>query len=151
MDFERESLPDCLANAGFRPDEPAFFSWLGVAPYLTLDAFRATLRFFGGMAAGSGVVLDYSLPREAMDEISRIDFDDMSARVARSGEPFRLFFLPDQLAKEFESIGWTVTTELDAAGIRNRYFPHRVNVPEGRRSGARLVSASTSPRGEIRA
>ncbi len=68
VDFEHQSLADCLRAAGFRTDAPAFFSWLGVVPYLTREAFRSTLRFFGGMAAGSGVVFDYALPREAVDE-----------------------------------------------------------------------------------
>lgn len=145
VDFECESVADCLARAGFRTDEPAFFSWLGVAPYLTLEAFRGTLRFFGGMAAGSGVVLDYGLPREAVDEISRMALDELSARVARAGEPFRLFFLPEELAKEFESIGWTVTVELDQEAIRQRYFPDRGKAPEGRGGLARLVSARKTP------
>ena len=52
VDFERQSLADCLRAAGFRTDSPAFFSWLGVVPYLTRDAFRSTLRFFGGDGRG---------------------------------------------------------------------------------------------------
>jgi len=31
VNFERDSLPRKLAEAGFRADEPAFFAWLGVA------------------------------------------------------------------------------------------------------------------------
>ncbi len=34
VDFERESLSEGLARAGFRTDQPAFFSWLGAAIYL---------------------------------------------------------------------------------------------------------------------
>jgi methyltransferase (TIGR00027 family) len=138
VDFEREWLGEGLARAGFRMDCPAFFSWLGVVPYLTLDAFRETLRFFGGMAAGSGVVFDYPLPREAVDEISRSAFDELSTRVASIGEPFKLAFLPDGLAAEFQSIGWSIVSELDAAGIRKRFFSDAQN--GGSRSGmARLA------------
>ncbi len=148
VDFECESLSDCLANAGFRPDIPAFFSWLGVVPYLTIDAFRHTLGFFGGMAPGSGVVFDYALPREAVDEISRLAFDEMSTRVASIGEPFQLAFMPVELAKEFEAIGWHVATELDSAAIRKRFFPDRqADRQDGReaRGGmARLVGARTA-------
>src|SRR5450432_3003501 len=39
VDFERQSLAEGLAAAGFRADAPAFFQWLGVVPYLTRDAF----------------------------------------------------------------------------------------------------------------
>ncbi len=143
VDFERESLSDFLARAQFRTDIPAFFSWLGVVPYLTLDAFRATLRFFESMAPGSGVALDYPLPREAVDEISRLEFDEMSARVASIGEPFRLAFMPHDLASEFRSIGWNIASDLDSAGIRRRFFPERHGSGEARGGMGRLASART--------
>ena len=141
VDFERQSLADCLRTAGFRSDAPAFFSWLGVVPYLTRDAFRSTLRFFGGMARGSGVVFDYALPREAVNEDQLAAFDDLSARVARIGEPFQLFFMPGDLASEFHAIGWRVATELDAAAIRHKFFGEPADAPSGRNGMARLVSA----------
>jgi methyltransferase (TIGR00027 family) len=141
VDFERQSLADCLRAAGFRSDTPAFFSWLGVVPYLTLDAFRNTLRFFGDMAAGSGVVFDYALPRGAVDEDRLAAFDELSTRVASIGEPFRLFFLPDELASEFQAINWRVSAQLDAMAIRQRFFANRADAPAGRSGMARLVSA----------
>src|SRR6202034_3949516 len=42
VDFERQSLETELERAGFDMQAPAFFAWLGVVPYLTLDAFRST-------------------------------------------------------------------------------------------------------------
>jgi methyltransferase (TIGR00027 family) len=141
VDFERQSLADCLRTAGFRSDAPAFFSWLGVVPYLTRDAFRSTLQFFGGMPAGSGVVFDYALPREAVDEDRLAAFDELSARVSSIGEPFQLFFMPDELASEFRSINWHVSAQLDAVAIRQRFFANRADAPAGRNGMARLVSA----------
>src|SRR5205814_10462828 len=44
LDFEHKALAAGLAEAGFDQRRPAFFGWLGVVPYLTLEAFRATLR-----------------------------------------------------------------------------------------------------------
>src|SRR6201999_3740107 len=41
--FETQPLTEGLAHGAFDFDEPAFFSWLGVTPYLTLEAFRATI------------------------------------------------------------------------------------------------------------
>ena len=43
VDFERDTLAHGLEAAGFRSSEPAFFSWLGVVPYLTRDAARLFL------------------------------------------------------------------------------------------------------------
>jgi methyltransferase (TIGR00027 family) len=141
VDFERESLAAGLAKAGFRTDLPAFFSWLGVVPYLTPDAFRHTLKFFGGLAEGSGVVFDYPLPREALDENGRRAFDDLSSRVASIGEPFRLALRPEEVATEFDSIGWRVAMELDAAGIRKRFFSGGEEEGANRGGMARLISA----------
>ena len=49
VDFERESLADGLARAGFRRDQPAFFQWLGVVPYLTREAISSTLDYIAGV------------------------------------------------------------------------------------------------------
>jgi methyltransferase (TIGR00027 family) len=62
IDFERETLADGLAAAGFDPTEPAFFLWLGVVPYLTEEAIVATLGFLGELPGGAEVVFDYSDP-----------------------------------------------------------------------------------------
>jgi methyltransferase (TIGR00027 family) len=59
-DFETMSIAEALAPAGFRADEPAFISWLGVTQYLTLDAIRETLKWAGARPKGSEIVLTYS-------------------------------------------------------------------------------------------
>jgi methyltransferase (TIGR00027 family) len=43
FDFEKETLTDALQAGGYRPDEPAFFSWLGTTHYLTESAVLQTL------------------------------------------------------------------------------------------------------------
>jgi methyltransferase (TIGR00027 family) len=52
LDFEHKALAEGLAEAGFDAGAPSFFSWLGVVPYLTLEAFRATLVVVGQLPAG---------------------------------------------------------------------------------------------------
>jgi methyltransferase (TIGR00027 family) len=49
VNFERDSLPRKLAEAGFRADEPAFFAWLGVVPYLTENVFVSTVKLIAFM------------------------------------------------------------------------------------------------------
>ena len=56
VDFERQSLAGQLQDAGFDRHAPAFFAWLGVVPYLTLEAFRSTVGFVSAQPAGSGLV-----------------------------------------------------------------------------------------------
>jgi methyltransferase (TIGR00027 family) len=123
VDFERHSLEDGLDGAGFRRTSPAFFSWLGVVPYLTRTAAFGTLRFIAGLPKDSGAVFDYSIPREMMGERERDTFDELAARVARAGEPFRSFYDPEQLAQDLRALGFTAIEDLDVAQVRARWFP----------------------------
>jgi methyltransferase (TIGR00027 family) len=88
VDFERQKLDEELAAAGFAMSEPAFFSWLGVTPYLSREAFQGTLRFITAMPAGSGVAFDFAVERSALGFMERIALAELSRRVASAGEPF---------------------------------------------------------------
>src|SRR5580700_12019169 len=62
VDFERQTLADGLAAAGFDAAKPAVFAWLGVVVYLTRAAVIETLRFVASLPAGTEVVFDYGVP-----------------------------------------------------------------------------------------
>ena len=100
VDFEQDSLADRLRDAGHNPARPTFFAWLGVVPYLSLDAFRATVRFISAQPQGSGLVFDYSQPRCALPPLEQLAFDSLASRVQQAGESFQLFFTPRQVAVE---------------------------------------------------
>ncbi len=72
VDFERQSLSVQLGDAGFNHGAPAFFAWLGVVPYLTLEAFRATLSFIAAQPSGSGLTLDYGQPRAVLPSLEQL-------------------------------------------------------------------------------
>jgi methyltransferase (TIGR00027 family) len=141
IDFERDTLAHGLDAAGFRTEEPAFFSWLGVVPYLTRDAALATLGFIGGLLRGTGVVFDYAIPPESMGEAERQAFDVLAERVARAGEPFRLFFDPEPLPAELQALGFTKIEDMDGAAIRKRWFAESVEGPRPHGRSGRLLCA----------
>lgn len=122
VDFERQRLLEGLEAAGFDREQPAFFAWLGVVPYLTRGAVFATLSTIASLPPGSGVVFDYSIPREMMGERERRAFDFLAERVARAGEPFRSFFDPEQLAAEMRALGFGRIEDLATPEIRARWF-----------------------------
>lgn len=122
VDFEHDTLAHGLAATDFRENEPAFFSWLGVVPYLTRAAAFATLAFIGELPSRSGVVFDYAIPRERLNEREQMAFDRLAERVARAGEPFRSFFVPEELAADLRKMGFTAIEDLDGAAIRERWF-----------------------------
>jgi methyltransferase (TIGR00027 family) len=139
LDFERESLPEQLRSAGFDPQAPAFFAWLGVVPYLTIEAFRSTINFIAAQAPGSGLVLDYSQPRSALPFLEKLAHDSLAARVQLAGEPFQLFFTPPEIAAEltaFQSL-----EDLGSSEINARYFANRTDDLKVLGSAGRLLSA----------
>ena len=143
VDFERQDLPSELHNAGFRCDQPAFVSWLGVVPYLTKEAAAHTFGFLGKLPAGSGVVFDYSVPRSSLGFMERLALDALSRRVARAGEPFRLFFTPEELNTFLTRHGFRWIEQLATDQINSRYFADRRDGLRVMGSAGRLVSAKT--------
>jgi methyltransferase (TIGR00027 family) len=127
LDFEHQTLAAGLAAAGFDSARPAFFGWLGVVPYLTLEAFRSTLETIASLPAGSGVNFDYAVARSHLSLLRRIALDRLAARVAAAGEPFRLFFTPDELDAEFRRAGFKRFEQRDSAQLNQLYFTGRAD------------------------
>jgi methyltransferase (TIGR00027 family) len=139
VDFERQSLPGQLAPAGFDTAVPTFFAWLGVVPYLTLDAFRATLRFISAHPPGGGVVFDYGQPRAVLPPNEQLAHDSLASRVHLAGEAFQLFFTPAEVATELA--GFRDLEDLGSTEINARYFTGRTDALRMLGRAARLVSA----------
>jgi methyltransferase (TIGR00027 family) len=127
LDLEHKSLRDSLTEGGFDAMEPAFFSWLGVAPYLTLPAFRATVAAIALLPAGSGVTFDFVFPPETLTPQRREIFNRLSERVATAGEPFRLFFTPEQVEHELRQSGFRRIEQVDHEGLNDMYFRDRAD------------------------
>jgi methyltransferase (TIGR00027 family) len=135
VDFERQTLPEGLRQAGFDAAKPAFFSWLGVTMYLREETVMATFGFIASTPAGGGVAFDYGVPRESLGFVGRLALDAISRRVAASGEPFVTFFHPAKLAEQLRKIGFHAVEDMGAEEINSRYFKDRA---DGLRIGGSL-------------
>lgn len=98
VDFERQSLADGLATAGFHSDQPAYFQWLGVVPYLTLEAIVATLDFIAGIPKAE-VVFDYGEPFDNYPPAMRANIMAVAESTAARGEPWLSMFNPPEMAE----------------------------------------------------
>ena len=125
IDFEQQTLAHGLEHSGFDASAAAFFSWLGVTPYLTREACMITLSFIAKMPAGSGVVFDFAVDPALLNPGQRMALDALSERVARYGEPFQLFFDPGKLQAELKSLGFHRTEFLQGKELNARYFKDR--------------------------
>jgi len=141
VDFERQTLAEGLRDAGFDPQKPTFFSWLGVTMYLTEDAITATLGFVALTPRGGGIVFDYAVPRESLGFVGRMALDALARRVAASGEPFQTFLDPKELTQRLKQMGFRSVEDLGADEINARYFKDRADGLRVAGSLGRLMSA----------
>jgi methyltransferase (TIGR00027 family) len=127
VDFERESLGEGLARVGFKREEPAFFSWLGVTMYLARETTLGTLRWVRESCARNGICFDYMAPRETLGLRHKMAFDALASRVAAAGEPFVGFFAPEELTALLREMGYARVDDWAAARLNARYFADRAD------------------------
>jgi len=127
LDFEHRTLAAGLDEAGFDASKPTFFGWLGVVPYLTLEAFRATLHAIAQLPSGTAVSFDYALAPETLSAVGRTAFDALAGRVAAAGEPFQLFFTPETLEEELRRAAFHRLEQLGYEQLNERYFKERAD------------------------
>jgi len=134
IDFERQTLADRLNRAGFRADQPSFFSWLGVVVYLTKSAVMETFKFVASLPVGSEIVFDYSVPPSLLTEKQRSAREAGAKRVATMGEPWITYLDPSSLISELQGMGFRHVEDLSPEEANERYF-------KGRADGLRLGGA----------
>jgi methyltransferase (TIGR00027 family) len=140
VDFEKEPLAQGLESAGFNAQEPAFFSWLGVTPYLSRETVLGTLQWLISICPRNAVVFDYAVLRSSLSPIHRLGFDVLANRVAAAGEPFVGFFEPQEFGRELRQMGFAHIEDFGSAEINLRYFNQRRD-GLGVTGGGRLMAA----------
>jgi methyltransferase (TIGR00027 family) len=98
VDFEVDSLEECLVRAGFDRSRPAIVSWLGVTVYLTRAAIGGTLDVAAGFAPGTELILDYLVPAEMRDADGRAYAESVMPVSAERGEPWLTFLTPQEMS-----------------------------------------------------
>lgn len=143
VDFERQNLRAELQAAGFVEEQPALVSWLGVVPYLTKETASETFSFLGRLPEGSAVVFDYAVAPSSLSLLERMALAALSRRVARAGEPFRLFFAASELEHFLQERGFRRVEQLASNEINQLYFHGRSDGLKVAGSAGRIVSAWT--------
>jgi methyltransferase (TIGR00027 family) len=131
IDFNRQSLPEVLAEAGFDASLPALFVWEGVTNYLTPDAVDSMLRYLGSRARGSRVVFTY-VDRGALD--GSVHFEgaaEILRDVARLGEPWTCGFSPGELPDLLRGRGLELDRDAGAREYRAQYLGRRAQNAKG--------------------
>jgi methyltransferase (TIGR00027 family) len=119
-DFERESLSDGLTRVGFKLNQPAFFQWLGVLPYLTREAVSSTLKFISKVPRAV-VVFDYAEPFQNYPAERRASVIAVAESAAARGEPWLTLFDPADLHELLRGEGFK-TEDLGLPEIAERLY-----------------------------
>lgn len=131
-DFERDDLGSALRHAGFRADQAACVSWMGVTMYLSADAVVSTLRTVAGFAPGSHLCFDYRVPVAMLNPVERVINAVIEQRVAALGEPWLSTFDPAQLQKQLLDLGFSSARNATPEDLNSSYFARR---KDGLRAG----------------
>lgn len=125
VDFEHGELAQALAQAGFRADLPACFSWLGVTVYLTSEAVMETLSYVASLPAGSSITFDYRVPPAQLNPIEQAIGSFIGQQIALMGEPWVSSFDPVQLQQDLLKLGFSQFDDPGPDVINARYFHRR--------------------------
>jgi O-methyltransferase involved in polyketide biosynthesis len=118
-----------LDAAGFDWGEPTLFSWLGVIPYLTIDAVEATLATIARCRSGSEVVFEYGLAPPFMDDLGREFVAGFAPLATGVGEPLRTGggWSPAEAEQVVERCGLRVVDHPSRHDLVDRYFGDRTD------------------------
>lgn len=125
VDFERRTLSEGLAQAGFRLDQPACLAWLGVCVYLTREAVLGTLRFAASLPAGSSIIFDYAVPATMLNPVERAIRAHLEQQITEQGEPWVSHFEPAELQATLHQLGFQSVHDFGAEELNARYLARR--------------------------
>jgi methyltransferase (TIGR00027 family) len=141
VDFERQTLAEGLAAAGFDQEQQTFFTWLGVVPYLSEETVWLTLTFIASLPNGAHVVFDYSDPPASWPEELRASHERRAAHVAELGEAWVSYFDADTLRARLMALGFSEIEDLSPRGMVARYLPNRAQTLGDK--GGHILRATT--------
>jgi methyltransferase (TIGR00027 family) len=119
-DFELDDLGETLVGAGFQQHWPAFFTWLGVVPYLTQDTISSTLEYIASIQ-NSEVVFDYMEPPEAFSEEMRGFVTKRTEQLEKIEERWASRFEPAGIAAILRSHGFCDIEDINFQEIASRF------------------------------
>ncbi len=120
VDFERDDVGERLAAAGFQQNSPAFFTWLGVVPYLTQNAIGRTLDYISSIQR-SEVVFDYLEPPEAFSEELRQLEKARAEQLEKIGERSESRFEPPEIAAILHARGFREIEDINFHEIASSF------------------------------
>lgn len=112
MDLVQQPLLSTLGAHGYRTDKPAVFSCLGVSQYLPAPALASLLTQLATAAPESLLLLGYLVAETLLDRENRRVRTFLNHLTAARGEPIVTDFVPETLARQLTTAGFTQVQDL---------------------------------------
>jgi len=139
VDFERDEMGEKLVAAGFQQNSPAFFTWLGVVPYLTQGTIGRTLDYMSSIQ-NSEVVFDYMEPPQSFSEELRQLEKERTEQLEKMDERSASRFEPAGIAAILRSHGFCAIEDINFQEIKSRFGPAIQGLAPGH-AGVHVVHA----------
>jgi methyltransferase (TIGR00027 family) len=139
VDFERDDLQQKLNSAGLQRTSAAFFTWLGVVPYLTHDAIGSTLDCIASIR-NPEVVFDYIEPSEAFSEELRRVVTERTEQLEKTEERWASRFEPAGMATILRAHKFCDIEDMSFQQIASRFGRYVQGLATGQ-AGVHVVHA----------
>lgn len=140
IDFDKESLPEKLEEAGFGIGKRSLFILEGLLMYLQPESvdgtFRVIEQFAGG---GSEVVFDYVQVSVLQRPEAYYGGKEIVASVNKAGERWHFGIEQGELERFLETYGLRVIEHKDARELERIYFSDAEGEPVGRVNGTHCL------------
>lgn len=122
VDFNTQTLEQCLLECGYDPKRKTLFIWQGVSMYLTSAAIDSTLAFVVNRSGkGSAIVFDY-IYRAVLDAQKHGEIKNMHRYRFMTGEGLT-FGIPAGTVETFlKERGFRSVKDIDVEYLRAAYF-----------------------------
>lgn len=117
-DLSKDSLRDCLLNAGFDPSRKSFFAWLGVSYYLNAEQIDALFGELSSLCAeGSAVAFDYAY--QGFFEARERRVQNQLSLAAAAKEPMKSCFSAAKLSSLLQRHSFLLFEEMSPESIQS--------------------------------
>ncbi|MBN1691142.1 MAG: SAM-dependent methyltransferase [Dehalococcoidia bacterium] len=140
IDFNKESLAEKTAGAGFIAGKKTLFMLEGVTMYLSQDAIQSTFRFIADVSAkGSMIVFDYIYGGVLRKENRLYGEKNIYKTVAGVGEEWTFAFEENEIAEFLDKYGFQQNDHSSPSKLEDRFFRNSSGVMAGKINGTHAI------------
>jgi len=147
IDFDKESLPEKLEEAGFIKGSRSLFLLEGLLMYLEPKSVDDTFKVIAAFAGdGSVVVFDYVRASVLRQEGSYYGEREIMDTVGKAGERWHFGIEAGELGEFLKKYGLEVDEHLDGQALERMYFTNTCGEIVGRVNGTHCIVRASKPR-----